>query len=647
MRTVYGTQIPYSFGYDGFSPLGSAVTINSQTGIVSGIAPAVGVYVITAMVTEYDRNTGAKISEVRKSLHIQVADCSTTRAGLEPEYITCDGYSFTFSNNSPSANIQTYYWDFGDGATSTLQSPLHTYADTGVYILKLVVNRNAACSDSATAIVKVFPGYFPGFTDNTPTCKGVPVQFRDATRADYGNVNYWRWDFGNMQASNDTSRLRNPVYTYPISGTYNVSLIVASTKGCIDTVFKPITILDRAPFTVAPKDTLICSIDTLQLRSQATTGGNVTWTPNYMIINPNSFTPLVSPDVTTRYYVRYIDSYGCSANDSVNVRVVNEVSLQAMGDTTICKTDSITLRLITDALYFRWTPLTGISNPNIVNTRVSPSVLTTYHVVASIGKCIKEADIKVKPIPYPLARSGPDSSICFGSDAVLRASGGSRYQWSPAIYLSNANIANPRVIKPRESVRYIVGVSDTLGCPKTVYDTTIIEVIKIIANAGPRDTAVVLGQPLQLKATGGKFYLWRPDTWLTNPNIADPISLPKENIEYTVEVSNDEGCSGTDTIYVKLYKLPADLYVPSAFSPGTDRNNDVFRPIAIGIKSLESFRVYNRWGQLVFSTSEIGKGWDGFFRGQLQTTATFVWYAEASDYTGKKIARKGTVVLIR
>ncbi|MEO6406567.1 MAG: PKD domain-containing protein [Ferruginibacter sp.] len=640
-------SLGYINGYSGGQPLGSQAFINPNTGIISGIAPDAGKYVVSVCVASYDRTTGVYKSTHRKDFIVTVAPCDFAGAQLDPVYTSCDGFTVNFQNRNNSPLNISFYWDFGDGSTSTATAPSHTYADTGVFTMKLVVNRGGACSDSTTSLVKVFPGYFPAFIDNSPTCKSVPVQFHDRTNATYGSVNYWRWDFGNTAFLNDTSRIKDPVYTYNQTGTYTVTLEVKSDKGCEAIITKQITILDKAPFNVFPKDTLICAIDTLQLKAVATTGGNVTWSPNYMINNVNSFTPLVSPDITTKYYVHYADSFGCNADDSINVRVVSQVSLQAMGDTIICKTDSITLRLTTDALYFTWTPVTGINNTTVFNPKVSPASTTTYHVVASIGKCIKTADIKVTPIPYPLANAGKDSSICFGKDGQLNATGGSIYVWTPSVYLDASNIPNPKVIQPQRSVRYIVMVKDVLGCPKPVYDTMFLEVVKINANAGPADTSVVLGQPLQLNATGGEFYFWTPSTWLNRSDISNPISLPQDNIKYTVIVSDANGCTGTDTIRVKLYKVDPNLYVPTAFSPGNDELNDVFRPIALGIKSLESFRVYNRWGQLVFATTEIGKGWDGKFGGQPQATGTFVWYAEATDYLGKKIAQKGTVVLIR
>ena len=217
--------------------------------------------------------------------------------------------------------------------------------------------------------------------------------------------------------------------------------------------------------------------------------------------------------------------------------------------------------------------------------------------------------------------------------------------WSPAAFLDNSHIANPRVINPTAGVRYIVNVRDTIGCPKAVRDTVIVLVDRLTAYIGAVDTSVVLGQPLQLNAYGGINYLWTPSTWLDDPNISNPIALPQENIQYFVRVSNNIGCSAFGSIKVNVYKIPADIYVPSAFSP--NGLNRLFVPILRGIRTLDIFRVYNRWGQLLYSNTDPNAGWDGTFGGKPQDSATYVWYAEATDYKGTKIKKKGYVVLIR
>jgi gliding motility-associated-like protein len=89
------------------------------------------------------------------------------------------------------------------------------------------------------------------------------------------------------------------------------------------------------------------------------------------------------------------------------------------------------------------------------------------------------------------------------------------------------------------------------------------------------------------------------------------------------------------------------MLVPTAFTPNGDGNNDIFKPILIGMKELRYFRVYNRFGQLLYSTGDIGKGWDGKFGGRGQDPATYVWMAEGITYKGEVKFKKGYVVLIR
>jgi gliding motility-associated-like protein len=107
------------------------------------------------------------------------------------------------------------------------------------------------------------------------------------------------------------------------------------------------------------------------------------------------------------------------------------------------------------------------------------------------------------------------------------------------------------------------------------------------------------------------------------------------------------GCTAEDTIHVFVYKVLPDLYVPGAFTPNGDGKNDIFRPIPIGIEKLHYFKVYNRLGQLIYSTTIQKQGWDGTFKGKPQDPGVFVWTAEAVDYLGKTVFKKGIVTLIR
>lgn len=645
-------SLDYIIGYSGLKPLGIKADIDPQTGIISGIAPKAGKYVVSVCVDSYRK--GKYIATHRKDFIITVSPCDYASAELFPEYTTCDGYSFDFSNQNQSPLILDFYWDFNDPSSganniSTDEFPTHLFSDTGTFKVKLVVNKGTPCADSAISIVKVYPDFTADFIDNSPMCKNLPVKFTDQSVHNFGKVVSWKWDFGLPDNNKDTSSLKNPIFIYSEPGAYNVRLIVGSNRGCYDTIKKIINIVNKPNLSLLTKDTILCIKDNLQLNASSSAPGNISWSPAYNISNPNSFNPVVSPKVDTTYYINFLDNYGCSNTDSVKIKVISTVTLDLLNDTTICKTDTIILKSVSNGLKFEWTPDPTLKNINIQSPEAIPvDASTTYFVKASVGSCFATNSVNIKTIPYPIAIAGKDTSICVGGSAKLSVSGGSAYKWIPSTFLDNPNSANPNVINPSAGIiNYIVSVTDVLGCPKPVYDTTTVSVLKVIADAGPKDTAVVAGQPLQLNATGGSIYEWTPTDWLNNPKKANPISNPKNDIEYTVKVSNDIGCVDTDKILVKYYKVLPDIYLPNAFSPNGDGINDIIRPIALGIKSIEIFSIFNRWGELIFNTSQIGKGWDGKFKGKKQENGTYVWYAIGTDYTNRKIEKKGTLILIR
>ncbi len=638
--------LTYKKGFSGLQPLGPDVSIDPKTGVISGIAPSGGDYVVCVMLSEW-RN-GKVISSHPKDFIVHVDDrCDFADAALKPSYITCDGFSYAFKNEAPSSPlIHSYFWDFGvpglTNDTTSAQTPTFTFPDTGTYKVWLYVNKNEDCSDSASTLMKVYPGFFPGFSV-TGTCLLYPLQFNDTTKTKYGKVSSWFWDFGDATSQADTSLIQNPTWKYSDTGTKQVSLVVSNSKGCMDTVTENVQVLSKPPIILPFRDTLICSIDTLQLVAQGT--GLFSWGPAVNMLNSNTANPLVYPKTTTTYTVN-LDQNGCVNSDSIRVRVVDFVTLYPGNDTTICLTDTAVLNPSGDGLYFAWTPAASLDNPSTKNPKAFPSGTTTYHVVASIGKCNTSGDVTVKTVPYPGSFAGNDTTVCYDDTAQLNASiMGVRFNWSPTNTLSNSSILNPLAYPPGTTT-YTLFVYDTLGCPKPGTSTVTVNVDpKIIAFAG-NDTSVVVGQPLQLKGSGAPNISWSPPDYLNQNDIANPVAVLQDNMSYVMKAYTDKGCFALDTINIKVFKTAPDIFVPNAFTPGKNVNN-VFRPIPVGISFLQFFRVYNRLGQLVFSTNKIGQGWDGNVDGRPQDSGGYVWTVKGIDYTGKIINKKGTMVLIR
>lgn len=638
-------SVPYGFGFTYIRPMGADVTIDTKTGLVSGIAPAAGIYVVS--VGAYEIRNNEIIAVHRKDLQIKVAACSIASADLQPQFITCDGFTLNFFPRTSSPLIKSYYWDFGvpgmTNDTSNLKTPIFNFPDTGVYHVILITNRGQDCSDTGYTTAKVFPGFFPGFYALT-SCKGIPVQFNDTTKTKYGVVSEWHWYFGDPSTTADSSQLQNPTYAYAQASSYPVQLIVSNSKGCIDTVSNTVSVLNK-PTLLVPNDTLICSIDTLQLNALG--NGAFTWLPNYNIDNAAIPNPRVSPDLPTKYYVTLTSAPGCVNTDSVFVDVRTFITVDAGPDTTICLTDTITLKAASEGLGYAWTPVNTLINPNSKYPIARPTAATTvYSVLANLGKCTASDAVTVRTVPYPKASALGDTSVCFGDSSHLFASGGISYAWSPSGGLNNTGIPDP-VASPTHTTTYVVAVIDNKGCPKPSFDSATVIVIPPVPARATNDTAIVVNQPLQLSATGADYYLWTPSRGLNKTDIPNPVANLDEDISYVVKVTTRQGCFAYDTVNVRVFKTAPDIFVPTAFTPNGDGLNDSFKPTPVGITSLDYFRVFNRWGQLVFSTTQIGPYWDGRVDGKTQGSGTFVWMVKGTDFTGKVISKKGTVALIR
>lgn len=643
------SPLPYRPGYSGDVPMDPSASIDAKTGIFSGIAPsAIGQYVVTVCVSEYRKRV--LINVHRKDIHIKVSDCVPLNALLSPEYHFCDDFKVAIKNNQNNPPGTMYIWNYGDKSKpDTSYDPsgnvTHTYADTGVYQLKLTALLSAGqCIDSTTAIAKVFPGFFAGFT-TLGTCILNPIRFVDTTKAKYGVVNKWSWAFGDETASNDSSHVKNPSWKYSTSGTKSVQLIVESSKGCIDTVNSVAEVKEKPTITLPFRDTLICNIDTLPLIALGF--GIFNWTPNVINLmrNGNTANPLVFPKTTTTFYVQ-LNEDGCINNDSIKVRVTDRVRLNAGNDTTICLTDAIVLHPQTDGLRFEWTPAATLSDSSKLSPTARPTGTTVYEIIARIGKCSAKDDVAVTTVPYPLANPGPDTVICYRDTAYLHATiDGISYAWSPITALINPQSLNPLAYPIRTTV-YTLTVHDNKGCPKPGIGTITVTVRPpVIASAG-NDTSIVVNQPLQLNATGAEFYQWTPPTGLNNADIQNPIANISQNMTYVVKAYTADKCYDYDTINIKVFTTLPDIFVPNAFTPERASNN-LFRPIPVGIRKLDYFRVYNRWGQLVYNNADPGKGWDGTINGNSQGPDTYVWMVQGTSYTGQVIFRKGTVVLMR
>lgn len=180
-------------------------------------------------------------------------------------------------------------------------------------------------------------------------------------------------------------------------------------------------------------------------------------------------------------------------------------------------------------------------------------------------------------------------------------------------------------------------LSDTITKPVIIYGT--------YANAGA-DTTILLNYPYQLQASGGGNYTWSPSSGLDNPFIANPVATLNSDISYVVTATTVLGCATKDTINLKVLKGP-EIYIPTAFTPNGDGLNDRFKIFPVGITNIRFFRIYNRWGQVVYSSENSAQGWDGTMNGIAQPAGTYTWVVAGKTINDVSVKKSGTVVLIR
>lgn len=358
------------------------------------------------------------------------------------------------------------------------------------------------------------------------------------------------------------------------------------------------------------------------------------------------------------YTVTIKDNNGCTATQNISIPLNNIVVVDAGADTSICEGTSYLIPAVSNGDGFAWSPASGLSNAGILNPVATPVSTSWYYLTATKGICSKTDSIRITVRPAPIANAGPDVDICFGQTIQLNGSGGLTYQWSPGTYfLTSTAIPAPRV-KPISDITYSLIVKDGFNCQSLSADDVTITVTPAVRIFAGNDTVIAINEPLQLNAvelgTAGVIsYNWSPGIYLDNAGIASPKALftspvstsPYEYV-YIVTGTTADGCEGSDDIRIKVYRGP-EIYVPSGFTPDNDGRNDLLKAFPVGIKEFHFFRVFNRWGQMIFNTNDPSKGWDGRIKGLDQPTGAYVWIAEAIDYKGNRINRKGTFILIR
>ncbi|MEY2916952.1 MAG: hypothetical protein RIS73_666 [Bacteroidota bacterium] len=362
---------------------------------------------------------------------------------------------------------------------------------------------------------------------------------------------------------------------------------------------------------------------------------------NIFIVQPGNYNKIIIKDANN-----------CIANTAAVIVLNDQMFLNTGTDTTICANQSFMLLPKTNAetSIFIWSPANGLSSSTIKNPVAAPADTILFTLVAKWGVCQRTDDILINVLRKPVVNTGNDTIICNNTIAFLNASisnlsGSVNYAWAPATNIVPPNALNA-VVKPTSTQLYTLTVKDNYGCNFVVTDNITVTVRPPVVAFAGNDTIAVYGMPHQLFGSGGNNYLWSPAAKLNSPFIQNPLATLYNDAHFTVAVSNDIGCSNTDEVFIKVYRGPA-YYIPNAFTPNADGLNDIFKPVAVGISITHYFRVFNRYGEIIFETTQLQKGWDGTYKGKNADAGNYIWMISGIDKDGKAMEIKGSVLLVK
>ena len=244
-----------------------------------------------------------------------------------------------------------------------------------------------------------------------------------------------------------------------------------------------------------------------------------------------------------------------------------------------------------------------------------------------------------------------DTAVCKGIAVPLYDSGATKYTWIPGTGLSSAYIADPWATPP-VTTTYAV-IAQLAGCiADTNYVTVVVHPLPTV-DAGP-DQRVLEGSTAQLNATGTNIYkyAWDQASTLSCDICPNPVASMTVTTTYGITVSTDFGCKSSDSVTIFIYCDASQVFIPNTFTPNGDGQNDVFYPRGKGISQIKSFRIYNRWGQLLFERSDISindaaNAWDGSYLGSMPRPDVYVYIIDAFCDTGAPINIKGDVTIIK
>ncbi|MCP4124821.1 MAG: PKD domain-containing protein [Bacteroidetes bacterium] len=755
------SSVSYMPGYSSQAPfgLGSNVTIDPSTGILSVEPDFLGTFVVGICATAY--LNGQAWTKISRDYSYKVFDCDREGASppeavdgglldpvivngigeIEAVYLICSEFTVEFDQSSP--NPLNHWWDFGvrgvDNDTSILPFPTYTFPDTGTYLITYVVNRNEPCVDTAYGIVKIFPRLVPSFyanADGNVGCFTLPFEFIDTTLSTLAEnpVIAWDWDFGDGTTDSGTP---TPTHTYSNPGTYTVEMQIETALGCIDDFTIQVS---PEPAPVAGiGDLLNCSGEAHQFQNLSNLNGSALLNYSWDFGDGNGFfyttTDLNPPPQTYAdsgvYTIQLAasSSNGCSDTAVAQLIIADRVEAEFIYDPlTICPGQIVQFNNTTLQYYdsLSW-DIDGntysIEDPTYTYTTpgIKPTTLTVYSNGICGDAITENITVEIGPLAYFETDSTCTGSLYqfqnlsqengitideflwdFGDGFSISEEHPTHIYENPGVYIVEVIAATSLACNDTFSTTIPVklGITpDFTWTPDTICETLTLVQYSNTSIGGPWDAVLwefgddstdisanpshiyeeagfyiptltitddvcgvvdtfktieildvpILELPGTLNICDGIIKTLQVDNpgnyivyWSTGDSLVNSININNSYDSVSVWVNN-RGCTNSNLTIVTR-DCPA--YLPNTFTPNGDGVNDYFGPLPNNIESF-TLEIYNRWGELVYTTTSLSDPWDGKQDGDDAHVDTYVYSFRGIGLDNKPLYQFGTVSVIR
>lgn len=570
----------------------------------------------------------------------------------------CAPLTVNFTNNSTSGHA--YLWNFGaNDTTSTIFNPIKTFTAAGTYTANLYV-KTSICNnlyDTARITITVHPKPISNFTLTVDSCS-TTAHFINQTLPTPTN-SQWYVDYPFSGGMTQFSSVQNPTYYFGNPNTYTIQLISQTSFGCKDTIVKNIIIPVDSVSITAPQN--ICFNQTAYLNAGG--GNSYSWQPTTGLSNPTSNYLSATTTVSTIYTVTITQNslYGntCTKTLTTSITVYPKITSNFTYTISPCGNNVV----FTDASSINptnWQWNFGDFNTSLQqNTSHYYTNPGTYTVSLITDNAYGCQDTSKRVIVLngftPVAVSGAVAQ-CEQDTVQLGASGGVIYHWEPTQNLSNPNIANP-LAYPSATTIYTVTISTINGndtCRSNL--TTTVSILPLAYNTNSisvSSNTITLGQTITVTLNAfpylGNISVY-PNTPIEFTNSTVFSITPTKTGEYTFYFTDQNGCRHTlKTIFVIIITNVCNedvVYLPTGFTPNNDGANDILY-IRSNFVTEVYLTIYDRWGEKLFETNDINKGWDGMFKGKLLDQGVYGYYLTYTCNNGEQSFKKGNITLMR